>query len=90
MKKLILGTAVVVAALGAGGVAYAAGDDPAPEQGYVTVENDATTPAPQQNGHDCPEKNGQGQGGNQGQGEQPSQPQQNQPSQPEQNPAGNA
>jgi hypothetical protein len=56
MKKLILGTAVVVAALGAGGVAYAAGDDPAPEQGYVTVENDATTPSPSQNGHDCPEK----------------------------------
>ena len=85
MKKLILGTAVVVAALGAGGVAYAAGNDPAPEQGYVTVEEgDATTPSPQQqNGgrDDCPEKNGNGQG--QGQGEQPSQPS-------EQNPAGNA
>ena len=83
MKKLILGTAVVVAALGAGGVAYAAGNDPAPEQGYVTVDEDATTPAPQQqNGtrEDCPEKNG-GQGqGNQGE----------QPAQPEQNPAGNA
>ncbi|MEU4288273.1 hypothetical protein AB0E63_08610 [Kribbella sp. NPDC026596] len=83
MKKLILGTAVVVAALGAGGVAYAAGNDPAPEQGYVTVDEDATTPSPQQqNGtrEDCPEKNG-GQGqGNQGE----------QPAQPEQNPAGNA
>ena len=83
MKKLILGTAVVVAALGAGGVAYAAGNDPAPEQGYVTVDEDATTPSPQQqNGtrEDCPEKNG-GQGqGNQGE----------QSAQPEQNPAGNA
>jgi hypothetical protein len=83
MKKLILGAAVAVAALGVGGVAYAAGNDPAPEQGYVTVEEDAGTPSPQQqNGtrEDCPEKNG-GQGqGNQGE----------QPAQPEQNPAGNA
>ncbi|MEV0796730.1 hypothetical protein AB0I34_03540 [Kribbella sp. NPDC050281] len=81
-KRLILGTAVAVAALGVGGIAYAAGNDPAPEQGYVTVEDDATTPSPQQNGtrEDCPEKSGGGQGQN-----QPSQP-----SQPEQNPAGNA
>lgn len=95
-KRLILGTAVAVAALGAGGIAYAAGNDPAPEQGYVTVDDDATTPSPspsQQNGNrdDCPEKNGQGGQGEQGQqgqgqGEQPSQP--SQPS--EQNPAGNA
>jgi hypothetical protein len=92
-KRLILGSAVAVAALGAGGIAYAAGNDPVPEQGYVTVDDDATTPSPspsQQNGsrEDCPEKNGQGsQGqGSQGQGEQPSQP--SQPS--EQNPAGNA
>jgi len=56
MKKLILGTAVTVAALGAGGVAYAAGNDPTPEQGYVTVEDgDATTPSPSPS-HDCPEK----------------------------------
>jgi hypothetical protein len=40
MKRLILGAAIVVAAFGAGGVAYAATDDPAPEQGYVTVEDD--------------------------------------------------
>jgi hypothetical protein len=78
-KRLILGTAVAAAALGVGGIAYAAGNDPAPEQGYVTVEDGATTPSPQQYGtrEDCPEKNGGGQG-------------QNQPSQPEQNPAGNA
>jgi hypothetical protein len=89
-KRLILGAAVAVAALGVGGIAYAATDDPAPEQGYVTIEEGATTPSPgntpQQNGTraDCPEKNGQG-GQNQGQGEQaqPSQPQ-TQPSQPEQ------
>lgn len=59
MKKLVLGAAVVVAALGAGGVAYAAGDDPAPQQGYVTVEDGATTPSPGQSpapSHDCPEK----------------------------------
>ena len=55
MKKIVLGTAVVVAALGAGGVAYAAGDDPAPQQGYVTVEDGATTPSPAPS-HDCPEK----------------------------------
>jgi len=86
-KRLILGAAVAVAALGVGGVAYAAADDPAPEQGYVTIEDGATTPSPgttpQQNGTrgDCPEKNGQGQGQGEGQGEaQPSQPQ----TQPEQ------
>ena len=88
-KRLILGTAVAVAALGAGGIAYAATNDPAPEQGYVTIEEDATTPSPGtgsqdngtagRNGADCPEKNGSGQGN-----------QSEQPSQPEQNPAGNA
>jgi hypothetical protein len=89
-KRLILGAAVAVAALGVGGIAYAATDDPAPEQGYVTVEEGATTPSPgntpEQNGTraDCPEKNGQGQGEGQGQQTQPSQPEQTQPSQPEQ------
>ena len=88
VKRLVLGSAVAVAALGAGGIAYAAGNDPAPEQGYVTVEDGDTTPSPSQSSQDCPEKNGRGgQGeGRQGQGEQPSQ----QPSQSEQNPAGNA
>jgi hypothetical protein len=88
-KRLILGAAVAVAALGVGGVAYAASDDPAPQQGYVTIEDGATTPSPgttqQQEGTraDCPEKNGQGQG----QGEaQPSQPE-TQPSQPETQPS---
>ena len=58
VKRLILGSAVAVAALGAGGVAYAVGNDPAvPEQGYVTVEEGATTPSPSPS-HDCPEKNG--------------------------------
>ncbi|MET7279181.1 hypothetical protein ABZS29_13185 [Kribbella sp. NPDC005582] len=60
-KRILLGTAVAVAALGAGGVAYAAGnDDPAPDQGYVTVEegtpaadNPSTAP---QDGRDCPNK----------------------------------
>ncbi|MFC9693688.1 hypothetical protein ACFTSF_34370 [Kribbella sp. NPDC056951] len=37
-KRILLGTAVAVAALGVGGIAYAAGNDPAPDQGYVTVE----------------------------------------------------
>ncbi|MFC6160638.1 hypothetical protein [Kribbella jiaozuonensis] len=55
MKKLILGAAIVVAALGAGGMAYAATNDPAPEQGYVTVDDGATTPSPSPS-HDCPEK----------------------------------
>ena len=85
VKRLVLGGAIVVAALGAGGVAYAATDDPAPEQGYVTVEDGATTPSPPSSSPstgkpDCPEKNGSGQGES-----QPSQP-----SQSEQNPAGNA
>ena len=39
-KRLILGSAVAVAALGVGGIAYAAGNDPVPEQGYVTVDDD--------------------------------------------------
>ncbi|MER7244176.1 hypothetical protein [Kribbella sp. NPDC000426] len=64
MKKLILGTAVVAAALGAGGVAYAATNDPAPEQGYVTVEDGASTPAPAPSSTDCPEKDGQNPSGN--------------------------
>jgi len=93
-KRLILGAAVAVAALGVGGIAYAATDDPAPEQGYVTIEDGATTPSPstgqQQNGtrEDCPEKNGQGQGQSQGEGQQtqPSQPE-TQPSQPETQPS---
>ncbi|MGW1340076.1 hypothetical protein ACWCOV_03405 [Kribbella sp. NPDC002412] len=84
-KRLILGTAVAAAALGVGGIAYATTGDPAPEQGYVTIEDGATTPSPStpndgtagRNGTDCPEKNGQGQGQ---QGEaQPSQPEQTQP-----------
>ncbi|TCC15476.1 hypothetical protein [Kribbella sindirgiensis] len=75
VKRLILGSAVAVAALGAGGIAYAAGSDPAvPEQGYVTVEEGATTPSPSK---DCPEKNGSGAG-------------EGTPQPSEQNPAGNA
>ncbi|ONI78435.1 hypothetical protein BWI15_00735 [Kribbella sp. ALI-6-A] len=87
-KRVLLGSAVAVAALGVGGFAYAAGtEDPAPSQGYVTVEEDATTPSPgtsqgqaqQRDGRDCPEKDG-----NQGQ----AQPDQTQPEQS--NPQGNA
>ncbi|TCC08337.1 hypothetical protein [Kribbella soli] len=59
VKRLILGSAVAVAALGVGGIAYAAGNDPAvPEQGYATVEDGPTTPSPSPS-HDCPEKNGE-------------------------------
>ena len=91
-KRLILGAAVAAAALGIGGVAYATTDDPAPEQGYVTIEEDATTPSPStgaDNGRqdgtraDCPEKNGQGEGQQTQPETQPSQPE-SQPSQPEQ------
>lgn len=87
-KRILLGTAVAVAALGVGGFAYAAGNDPAPDQGYVTVEEGTPQPSTgpadgtgsaAQDGRDCPDK----QGGGQDQG----QPQQ---TQPEQNPAGNA
>ncbi|MEU8222435.1 hypothetical protein [Kribbella sp. NPDC048915] len=75
-KRLILGSVVAAAALGVGGVAYAVGNDPAPQQGYVRVDDGATTPSPaapsEQSRADCPEKNGGGQSGT------------------EQNPAGNA
>ncbi|ADB30476.1 hypothetical protein Kfla_1374 [Kribbella flavida DSM 17836] len=81
-KRVLLGSAIAVAALGAGGFAYAAGNDPVPEQGYVTIEDGATTPSPapegqsaQRDGRDCPEKNG-GSGTEQGQGQ--TQPEQNQ------------
>jgi hypothetical protein len=72
-KRLLLGTAVAAAALGVGGIAYAAGnDDPAPEQGYVTIEDGATTPSPgTADKRDCPEKNGS-------EGSQPTQPEQSQ------------
>jgi hypothetical protein len=89
-KRILLGTAVATAALGIGGIAYAAGDDPAPEQGYVTIEEGATTPSPgtqqgdgQRSAEDCPEKNGGGEGQGQAQPEQtqPSQPEQTQPEQ---------
>ena len=44
---LLGGVAAATVALGIGGVAYAVGDDPAPRQGYVTVEDaSVTTPAP--------------------------------------------
>lgn len=82
-KRILLGTAVAAAALGVGGIAYAAGNDPAPEQGYVTIEDGATTPSPgtspqqTEDGRDCPEKNGTGQG-------------QNQPEQSQADPQGNA
>ncbi|TDO44087.1 hypothetical protein EV643_117110 [Kribbella sp. VKM Ac-2527] len=91
-KRILLGTAVATAALGIGGIAYAAGDEPAPEQGYVTIEEGATTPSPGTQGdgqnsrrsaEDCPEKNGGGEGQGQAQPEQtqPSQPEQTQPEQ---------
>ncbi|MFI5729596.1 hypothetical protein ACIA49_05695 [Kribbella sp. NPDC051587] len=56
-KRLVLGAAVAVAALGTGGVAYAVGgDDPAPEQGYVTYDQSAADHG------DCPNENvGKGQ-----------------------------
>jgi len=68
---LLGGIAAATVALGIGGVAYAVGDDPAPQQGYVTVEDaPSTTPAPgatseNSQGYDCPEKDGTG--GTQGQ-----------------------
>jgi hypothetical protein len=92
-KRLLLGTAVAAAALGVGGIAYAAGNDPAPEQGYVTIEDGATTPSPgtdpstapgqngsgtQRDGRDCPEKNGSGTESPGTQGSQPTQPEQSQ------------
>ncbi|TDD58270.1 hypothetical protein E1263_19845 [Kribbella antibiotica] len=58
-KRILLGTAVAVATLGVGGFAYAAGNDPAPDQGYVTVEEGTPTTAQQgSDGRDCPDKQG--------------------------------
>ena len=57
-KRLLLGAAVAVAALGVGGIAYAASDDPAPEQGYVTIEDGATTPSPGTGSENGPQGNG--------------------------------
>ena len=70
--RLVVGTVVAsgAVALGIGGLAYATGDDPAPDQGYVTFDDsaDGTTPAPNTQGtnprqgdtpdRDCPEKDG--------------------------------
>lgn len=67
--RLVVGTVVAsgAVALGIGGLAYATGDDPAPEQGYVTIDEsaDPTAPAPgtsprqgDAQNRDCPEKNG--------------------------------
>ncbi|GAA1557204.1 hypothetical protein GCM10009789_08180 [Kribbella sancticallisti] len=94
-KRLLLGTAIATAALGVGGVAYAAGnDDPAPEQGYVTIEDGATTPGAdpstgpgqgqngtgaQRDGRDCPEKDGSGTQTPGAEGSQPTQPEQSNP-----------
>lgn len=97
-KRLLLGTAIATAALGVGGFAYAAGDDPAPDQGYVTVEDGPSAGTPsidsgtglsqgtaQRDGRDCPEKNGSGQA----QPEQ-TQPEQSQPEQGQADPQSNA
>jgi hypothetical protein len=57
-------------ALSIGGIAYATGDDPAPDSGYAVVEDSPGT-APGQDGtarEDCPEKSG-GQNEGQGQGQ---------------------
>jgi hypothetical protein len=64
-RMLAVGIGGAAIALSIGGVAYAAVDDPAPEPGYVVVEDapgtDGTARA------DCPEKSG---GQNEGQGSQ--------------------
>ena len=93
-KRVLLGTAVAAAALGVGGFAYAAGNDSSPEQGYVTIEDDAATPSPgtpstgpqqgdgngngNSNGRDCPDKQGTPSQS------QPSTPEQSTPSTPDQ------
>lgn len=88
-KRLLLGTAIAAATLGVGGFAYAAGDDPAPDQGYVTVEDGPSAGTPSTGTgltqgstaqRDCPEKNGSGQ----------AQPEQSQPEQGQADPQSNA
>lgn len=59
-RMATIATAGAAVALGIGGFAYAAGDDPAPpEQGYVVVENgpDGTDTGADSGGQDCPDKN---------------------------------
>lgn len=62
-RLLVGGIATAAVGLGIGGVAYAAGNNPAPgpEQGYVTIEENPTadTPSPGAD-RDCPEKGAQG------------------------------
>jgi hypothetical protein len=97
-KRVLLGTAVAAAALGVGGFAYAAGNDPAPDQGYVTIEDDAATPSPgtPSTGPQQGDGNGNSNGNTQRDGRdcpdkngtpsqsQPSTPEQSTPSTPEQ------
>jgi hypothetical protein len=70
-RRLIAVAGVAAGLAVGGGVAYAAGGDPSPQQqDYVTIV-DEPTPSPGtqgDNGKDCPEKDGTGQG--QGQGQQ--------------------
>jgi hypothetical protein len=61
-KRLLLGSAVAVAALGAGGIAYAATSEPAPDTGYVTIEDGATTPSPGNGSNSGPQGNGSNSG----------------------------
>lgn len=77
--RLVVGTMIAsgavalgIGGLGIGGLAHAGADDPAPEQGYVTIDESAD-PAPAPNtgpntgsrqgaalDGDCPEKDGSG------------------------------
>jgi hypothetical protein len=87
-KRVLLGTAVAAAALGVGGFAYAAGNDPVPDQGYVTVEDDATpSPGTSANPSTGPQQ-GDGNGNTQRNGhdcpDKTGNPSQSQPSTPEQ------
>jgi hypothetical protein len=95
-KRVLLGTAVAAAALGVGGFAYAAGNDSSPDQGYVTIEDDAATPSPgtpstgaqqgEGNGNSNGQRNGQDCPDKQGtpSQSQPSTPEQSTPSTPDQ------
>ena len=87
-KRVLLGTAVAAAALGVGGFAYAAGNDTAPDQGYVTIEDDAATPSPGTPSTGPQQGDGNGNGNAQRNGrdcpEKNGTPSQSQPSTPEQ------
>jgi hypothetical protein len=72
-RRMIAVAGVAAGLAVGGGVAYAAGGDPSPQQPQYGTVVDEPTPSPStpgDDGRDCPEKDGTGEG-QQGSGENP-------------------